>query len=84
MLRDYQNLTTDSLMELLSLETEKLTALLAAKKFDAEYEKCKEGIKQIQVIIDIRKGITSTPNPVFQEPTTDSAPENQDNPTKTD
>jgi len=43
-------------MELLAHETEKLTELLAGKKFDAEYEKCKEGIKQIQVIIDIRKG----------------------------
>ena len=77
MLPDYQNLSTDSLMELLSNETEKLTALLAEKKFDAEYEKCKEGIKQIQVIIDIRKGITTTPNPVFQKPTVDSAPEIQ-------
>jgi hypothetical protein len=63
-------------MELLAHETEKLTELLAGKKFDAEYEKCKEGIKQIHVILDIRKGITTTPNPVFQEPNK-SIPENQ-------
>jgi len=77
MLLDYQNMSTDSLMELLAHETEKLTELLAGKKFDAEYEKCKEGIKQIHVILDIRKGTTSTPNPVFQEPTIKSIPETQ-------
>ena len=62
MLPDYQNMSTDSLMELLAHETEKLTELLGKKKFDAEYEKCKEGIKQLQVIIDMRKGIIATPN----------------------
>ena len=81
MLPDYQNMNTDGLMELLAHETEKLTGFFAEKKFDEEYEKCKEGIKQIQVIIDVRKGITTTPNPVFQEPTIDSAPETQNGPT---
>jgi len=73
MLPDYQNMSTESLMELLARETEKLTDLLARKKFDAEYEKCKNGIKQIQVIIDIRKGIAATPKPIFEEPTSNSA-----------
>ena len=77
MLPDYQNLSTDRLMELLAHETEKLTTLLAQKKFDPEYQKCKEGIKQIQVIIDIRKGVTATSNPVFPEPTIASVPETQ-------
>ena len=41
--------------------------MLAEKKFDAEYKKCKESIKQLQVIIDLRKEIaTTTPNPIFQ------------------
>ena len=75
MLPDYQNMSTDGLIELLAHETEKLTGLFAEKKFDAEYEKCKESIKQIQIVIDMRKGITTTPNPVFREPTIDSAPE---------
>jgi hypothetical protein len=75
MLLDYQNMSTDGLMELLAHETEKLTELLAKKKFDAEYEKCKEGIKQIHVILNIRKGTTTTPNPVFQEPAIKSIPE---------
>ena len=74
MLLDYQNMSTDGLIELLAHETEKLTELLAMKKFDTDYEKCKEGIKQIQVIIDLRKGITTTPSPVFLE-TTHSEPE---------
>ena len=82
MLIDYQNMSTDGLMELLAHETEKLTELLAMKKFDTDYEKCKEGIKQIQVIIDLRKGTTSTPNPVFQE-TTHSKPEIQNAPNST-
>jgi hypothetical protein len=77
MLLDYQNMSTDSLMELLAHETVKLTELLAEKKFDAEYEKCKEGIKQIHVILDIRKGTTTTPNPIFREPTIRSIPEIQ-------
>ena len=67
MLNELKNLSTDSLMELLSRETSRLTALLAEKKFDIEYKKCKESIKQIQVIIDLRKEVaTTTPNPVFQ------------------
>lgn len=68
MLPDYKNMSTESLMELLARETEKLTELLAGKKFDAEYEKCKEGIKQMQVIIDIRKGISATPKAIFERP----------------
>lgn len=83
MLPDYQNLNTDSLMELLATGTEKLTGLFAEKKFDAEYEKCKEDIKQIQVIIDIRKGITTTPDPIFQEQTINLAPEIQNDPINT-
>jgi len=59
-------MSTDGLMELLAHETEKLTELLAAKKFTSEYEKCKDGIKQIQVILDIRKETTTTPHPIFQ------------------
>jgi len=81
MLLDYQNMNTDSLMELLASKTAKLTGLLAEKKFDTEYETCKESIKQIQAIIDIRKGITATPNPVFDEPTIKSAPESQNDST---
>jgi hypothetical protein len=65
---DYQNMSTDNLMELLAIETEKLTKFLAEKNFNKVYEECKEGIKQIQVIIDVRKGTTSTPNPVFEQP----------------
>jgi hypothetical protein len=59
-------MSTDGLMELLAHETEKLTELLAAKKFTSEYEKCKEGIKQIQVTLDIRKESTTAPHPNFQ------------------
>ena len=83
MLPDYQNMSTDSLMELLAHQTEKLTELLAGKKFDAEYEKCKDGIKQIQVIIDIRKGTTATPKPIFEEPTSNSASKIQNDTKKT-
>ena len=79
MLPDYQNMSTESLMELLARETEKLTELLAGKKFDAEYEKCKDGIKQIQVIIDIRKGIAATSKPLFEEPGFNSASQIQNN-----
>jgi len=68
MLPDYQNLNTDSLVELLANETEKLTKLLAEKKFDDEYNQCKEGIRQIQVLIEIRKEVTATPPPVFEKP----------------
>ena len=80
---DYQNMSTENLMGLLAHETEKLTELLAGKKFDAEYERCKEGIKQIQVIIDIRKGITASPKPIFGEPTINSAPPIQNDPEET-
>lgn len=83
MLPDYQNMSIDGLMELLAHETEKLTVLLAGKKFDAEYEKCKDGIKQLQVIIDMRKGITATPNPIFEKPTIDSVPQIQNDQEKT-
>ena len=68
MLPDYQSLNTDSLVELLAHETEKLTKLLAEKKFDDEYNQCKEGIRQIQVLIEIRKEVTTTPLPVFGQP----------------
>lgn len=83
MLPDYQNMSTESLMELLAHETEKLTELLAGKKFNAEYEKCKNGIKQIQVIIDIRKGTTATPRPIFGESNINSAPQIQTDPEET-
>ena len=70
MLPNYQNLNTDSLVELLAHETEKLTKLLAEKKFDDEYNQCKEGIRQMQVLIEIRKEATATPPPVFEQPKT--------------
>ena len=83
MLPDYQNMTTESLMELLAHETEKLTELLGGKKFDEEYEKCKDGIKQMHVLIDIRKGITATSKPIFEEPTSNAASQIQNDTKKT-
>ena len=80
---DYQNMSTENLMGILAHETTKLTELLAEKKFDEEYEKCKDGIKQIQVLIDIRKGVTASPKPVFGDPTINSTPQIQNDPEKT-
>ncbi len=83
MFPDYQNMSTDGLLELLARETEKLTVLLAGKKFDAEYAKCKDGIKQLQVIIDMRKGITATPHPIFEKVNIDPVPPTQNDKEKT-
>ena len=72
MLPDYQNLSTENLMELLASETEKLTRLLAEKKFDDQYNQCKDGIRQMQVLIEMRKEVTTTPPPVFEQSKTTS------------
>ena len=54
----------------LAQETEKLTKLLAEKKFDDEYNQCKEGVRHIQPLIEIRKDVTATAPPVFEQPKT--------------
>jgi hypothetical protein len=44
-----------SLVDLLAQKTEKITQLLVEKRFNEEYESCKEDIKQIQAAIAYRK-----------------------------
>jgi hypothetical protein len=58
MSEDFQNMTTDQLVDILSQKTQKFTQLLVYKNFGNEYKECKEAIQQILAEIEIRKETT--------------------------
>ena len=64
MLHDYQNMSTDRLLELLAHETEKLTKLLTEKNCDAAYDECKNEIEEMQVSMGTRQEITANSSPI--------------------
>ena len=52
---EYQNMTTEELVDILAQKTQRFTQLLIFKDSGSEYKECKLAIKQILAEIEIRK-----------------------------
>lgn len=66
---DNPRIPLDTLVDLLALETEKLTQLLSAKQFNEEYERTKQKIRELTAAIEGYKEVTViTSKPEFNDP----------------
>jgi hypothetical protein len=66
---DYQNLSTERLVDLLAQETQKFTQLILEKRFNHEYDSLKNSILNIQAVLELRKEQTiSEPSVIYTPP----------------
>ena len=54
----FQQLSMEELVDVLAQKTQKFTQLLVEKKFNGEYQECKETIQQLLAEIELRKEIS--------------------------
>ena len=62
--RDYEKMNVSKLLDLLALETEKFTHLLAQKQFSEEYEETKRIIHEITAILEKRRNGQNISDPL--------------------
>lgn len=55
---DFKQLSMEELVDVLAQKTQKFTQLLVEKKFNGEYQQCKETIQQLLTEIELRKEIS--------------------------
>lgn len=57
---DFKQLSMEELVDVLAQKTQKFTQLLVEKKFNGEYQQCKEMIQHLLAEIELRKEISAS------------------------